>query len=485
MKKFHYAAGLLTLAMLGACSSEAPDTTPTGEELTGDVSYVALHITSPGITRADEAVEASDAESKINSVSLYILSKTGDSYNVIRRLSSSAISDAGDIAYFPVTSYVFEDLKNYTATGNKKVILKVYANRSTDLSTVFTDDEAKEVYSGNTWSSGNFLMTNTTETAAFLSAPGEGKDGKTQENAWVINGGATNEQLTVTLERLCSRFDLENYTGITNGVYTATGDGCSDLQITLEGIAIHTHENSAYWFQQADKNTPNSLFNNGICSVTGGGKVSFTNDAHSYDLTLPSEADGVSTVYAHPHTIASSITSMTGYTIGYAHGAYAAIKCSFTHKDIPAKADKVYSHNGYFLGTFTQFTDNTLKDLYARYPQSEQDWITATQKSSSLTEDSFKQVTIEYTKEGNKFYTYYNVLLTNVDGIDTKAKRTRENTMILRNTCYKLSVASIKNLGYNGADTPHDEVEDQMLYIDMNIKVKDWVKNTANTELEL
>ena len=95
-----------------------------------------------------------------------------------------------------------------------------------------------------------------------------------------------------------------------------------------------------------------------------------------------------------------------------------------------------------------------------------------------------KQAATVYEKEGDKFYCYYNMILTNVSKVK-KEDRNRTNTAIIRNTCYKISVNSIAKLGYDETDVPHDEVEDQMLYIDMQVSVLPWVKNTANTGVEL
>ncbi len=499
MKKFQFAAGFAALAMLASCSSDAPEGPNVGPE-EGDGSFIAMKITTASSTRDGEdadAVVSKDNDEDINDITLYIVDKDGDTYTTLRRLYTENIENG--YAYFNVTSYMFQTLQEYVSHKDEdqnelgtKVMLKVYAN--TSRMNAFANEgqyvTGRQTDAGTTtWESGDFCMSNNTETTAFLAPAAAGKDGTTKANAWVINGGGTGNQAQVVLDRLATRFDLDygmNGTDKrTNGIYTA--EAVEGLTITMEGVAINTHETRAYWFLQSGDATPardhvcspKLQFNNGNADDTPSTYV------HNYDLVLPSSTSAKSTTYAHPHTLASTFFSGGKYDIGFKNASYAAIKCSFSHTSMPANATKVYAYNGYYLGTFEQFKNGDLLDLYESYPEETiQAWISETRTSTTLSEESLAKACKEYVKEGNKFYTYYSVILRN-DGHDSKATRTLENVKMYRNTCYTISVDKINKLGYAGGDVPADEVEDSMLWIDLNIKVAPWSSNKSNTGLEL
>lgn len=491
MKKFQFAAGFAALAMLASCSSDAPDFNGSTEEGDGH-SFIAMRITTPA-TRADEAVASKDDDSEINDITLYIVDKQGNNYTTLRRLYTENIENG--YAYFNVTSYVFDDLAKFVShqdDGNtelgKKVMLKVYANTSRMSAfanegmyvTGRTTDDGED-----TWKAGDFCMSNNTETTAFLSPAGVGKDGTTKENAWVINGGGANNQAVVTLDRLATRFDLKFGDGKTDGVYTA--EDIDNMTITMQGVAINTHETNAYWFLQNGDATPNRAhtcnpklqFNNGNSDLTP------SDYTHVYDLVLPTSSTAKSTTYAHPHTLASSFYTDGKYDIGFKNASYAAIRCTFSHPTM-GNATKVFTHNGYYLGSFAQFKAGELQDLYDNYPETEQAWIAETMASTTLTEETLAQAATMFTRSSSTapFYCYYSVILRN-DGNDSKDTRTLENVKIMRNTCYSISVDKIKKIGFTGTDVPHDEVEDSMLWIDLNIQVAPWISNTANEDIIL
>ncbi|MBD5348192.1 MAG: fimbria major subunit [Bacteroides sp.] len=484
MKKIYSFALATSLLALGSCASDAPEQPGTSNS-EGD-AYVAVRISQNGLTRADEqapseTVASSESEENIKSVTLFILDKDG---RQLRRFTTNDIAEInGDsYAYFAITSFMFDDLKATVqgGSGAAQVQLKVYANAQANGATIASYNN-REYYTGNTWTANQFLMTGENN-LAYLSAPGEGKDGSSKANAWLINAGGTGESVNVNLTRLATRFDMENVAGINDGEYTATEKGLSNLKITIEGVAIHTHEASTFWWAQTPTEGVRYTVNPDVTGTGGGcnyndGKKQFK--TFNYNLVLPGvTGEGLSsTVYAHPHTVTADIP-----VFGYQYLSFAAVKCSFTYDKIPADATEVYAHNGYLLGTFEQFKNKELD--YSEYPDTEKAWIAATQNSTSLSVETLKQAATVYEKEGDKFYCYYNMILTNVSKVK-KEDRNRTNTAIIRNTCYKISVNSIAKLGYDETDVPHDEVEDQMLYIDMQVSVLPWVKNTANTGVEL
>lgn len=484
MKKLYSFALATSLLALGSCASDAPEQ-PKGGNAEGGDSYVAVRISQNSLTRdgeeaPTETVSSKPSEENIKSVTLFILD---GSNNQVRRFTTGDIENG--YAYFQITSFAFDDLTKIASgtTDQKKVQLKVYANASTNGLDIDTWS-ATGIAEADTWTENQFLMTGSAD-LAYLSAPGTGIDGSDKSKAWIINAGGTDEPAIVNLTRLATRFDLLDGDGITDGEYTATEDGMQTLKVTIEGLAIHTHEKATYWWPQGITNGTRNTVNVNLDGARGGckstdGKTQFKD--FTYNLTLPGvTGDGkASTRYAHPHTVKADAH------MGYQYLSFAAVKCSFEDSRIPTDATAVYAHNGYLLGTYAQFTgaEGATKIDYSKYPGEEQAWIAATQASSSLSEETLAEAAVKYVKNGDKFYCYYNMILTNTPNV-AKDQRSRDNTAILRNTCYQISVKSIAKLGYNEDDVPHDEVEDKMLFIDMQINVLPWVKNTANTNVPL
>ncbi|MDE7180367.1 MAG: hypothetical protein K2N88_04145, partial [Muribaculaceae bacterium] len=253
MKKLYSFALATSLLALGSCASDAPEQ-PKGGNAEGGDSYVAVRISQNSLTRDGEeapsaTVPSESSEENIQSVTLFILD---GSNNQVRRFTTGDI--ANGYAYFQITSYAFNDLKTILkdSVNQAQVQLKVYANASTNGLDI-DEWSANGIAVGDTWTENAFLMTGSAN-LAYLSAPGEGKDGSDRSKAWLINAGSAGEPAVVNLTRLATRFDLKAKEGITDGEYTATEDGMQTLKVTIEGLAIHTHEKATYWWPQGITN---------------------------------------------------------------------------------------------------------------------------------------------------------------------------------------------------------------------------------------
>lgn len=461
MKKFQFATGLLALGLLASCSSEEPAVTTPDANADGGM-YISINLSTPA-TRADQdGEEGTTQESKITSVKLYMSDETGTIF------TGTATDDNVDSeklkAYFKISEATY----NYLAALENEVSLTVVANATPDLT---LDNLKTGTTTAQTWTDDSFIMTNNQACKGKLTEAPVDVNGEPtnvdRDNAWKISNS------TVVLDRLASRFDFNNYTGITNGVYTSTKN--ADLKITIEGVAVSTHETETYWFMQSYNSfykTP--LFDGGSAANN---KYGVPGD---YNWKNLGEKD-----YARPHTIGEETTAT------YANAAFVAIKASFMNEKLESMKDgqDVYSYNGYLLGSISEMLElaktfdpgedevlKTVKDFLDGVKELNDQQNSGVQESDIMALGCKK-----WEKAGEKYYTYYNALVKHEADADTDLKK----YAVVRNTIYDIAVKEFAGLGLQAGDEPKEDEVNHMksLWFNIEMQVRNWTVNNANTNL--
>ncbi|MDE6295128.1 MAG: hypothetical protein K2M03_03605, partial [Muribaculaceae bacterium] len=244
MKQFRLAAGLLALAMLGACSSEEP--IPGGEGNNDGVQgmYLSLNIAGAPTTRATK--EDTAEESAINTVQIIVTDATGKEYVNQRIESKDQITDEngtkikqinGQTVLFAVNNSVFNEMKERADDENWNIW--VYANgASTSHNGIRYGSTGNKTWGvANSESDGKnalgFAMSNAEECKGALKAIGTA-DGLTPNTAWQIKAD-------VKLSRLATRFD---YANTNKASYTLTSNNAVKLEIV--GIGVNTFANKTF-----------------------------------------------------------------------------------------------------------------------------------------------------------------------------------------------------------------------------------------------
>lgn len=508
MKKFQFAAGLLAMGMLASCQSDAPDAPnvgPNGGLEEGPTTMVAMRINTGASTRAFGGdANATAAECKINGIVVYVMDGDQTAMTLVAdNIVDEATDDNAQVAFFNIGSVRKAILEGLTG---KEVELKVFANVIENGHTPFGEFDSKNWTELVSWSTTNgFLMTNSDEAKGELQ-PSTNTVNKeingTQTNVWLLNSkeDGTNT-VNVTLTRLATRFDVEevdqasapNYKG--NNVYTSTNQ--SSLEITLEEVAINTHEKGTYWFQQdadAAGMTPGAARNfytfNGtvtVPNVTPAKTFNYQSDDCRKLLsnqTWKTKNNGsfYGTYYARPHYVSELPEGENNYQ----RASYVAYKASFTDATlITAGKEYCYAYNGILLGTLDKMQGKSWND----YVTTEDEGLKAVLNlANGITSDADFQEKVadvkavrSYKAEGGKFYTYYNRVLQHTPG-----EISANNTDLRRNHIYAISVKSLNGLGHDGKKIPNDpDDDDTMIWMELDVQVKDWTPNSANKDLDL
>ncbi|MDE6444111.1 MAG: fimbria major subunit [Muribaculaceae bacterium] len=492
MEKFKFLSGIMGLALLASCSSDAPsviDNAPSNEK------YLAINFVQTGGTRADNNALA--GESTIKDLQLIILDSKG--IELVREISTSI---DGNKAEFGIKTVVYNMLKEKTAAG-EALSIYVYAN---GIENGIRLDNPQQLLSGVaniiTWDkSKGFLMSNAEEVKNTLQPAPTGEDAGQPGNAWVIAGD-------VKLARLATRFDYKN--NVENDEYVAGSD--KNLTIKVVGMAPVTHATATYRLPQF--------------SATGGttGMAPFKTTDRPYAVTENSTGI-LSTFQGHDFSMVPGTnekvygrpnTIRKGQTAAFNNSPYVAVKAEFSSATLTksmALGENVYSVNGVFIGgvedlkamggTFNVETkeeyadgsDEMVKiqnaiDMVNGYlavadftkPKAQ---IEARLKQVIGSAREFKATNVGTAEEPSyKYYTYYSQLIEHDPNQTDQAFRYN----ILRNHVYNLGVNSIAFLGYNRDNKPGDaDVVDEAndFYISLSVSVADWILNVTNEKLDL
>ncbi len=535
MKKFKFAAGLLGLAMLGACSSDAPELVDNGGN-SGETAqmYLSLNFKGQDTTRA--TTDAGESyEKEIKTLQVLIYDASGNLYVNEYIDSSDADSDnsiSGTTCIFGVDSYKFNTMLN-NRTKNWKIIL--YAN-SAEITTAATINTAAgfEGSSGTavTWGVANFsgdpantkgfIMSNASESQTTLEDPATGHDGTTTLKAWKIRGN-------VEISRLCARFDWdETNSMMATNAYKPEVD--NNLTMTILGMDVNTFASKTYRIAHYSKDGSNS-HTDGMTNYikdAAAGKIYRVTETitgvsdddsdrfptyagHHYSLTADKS------LYDRPNTITTAeATALTNASANPSKDwfykiPYAAVKVKFEHKNFTASAakqERTFAINGVFVGGMRdikamkgktldevkalfdcKLTDtDDAKELTAfnDFVETLHNWVTsytfkdyddAENGSSNRTADmnafknAFNNKVVEYTY--NTDDQCYRCFYAALIYNNKDNESLLDRYGISRNTIYKLGVNSFKFMGLNSGYHPGDDTpESNVTTLNMELSVK-------------
>lgn len=514
MKKFKFIAGFAALAMLGACSSDAPEApvTPNDGVDNGDVKYITMKI-ADSATRATtdgsvKTVEGSTDESAIKDVQLVIEDASG---NVVVSAMNTGTIGTDKTATFKITSFAYNTLKSAN-TDNTTLNLYVYVNGKANggssegqsLSAIKSGS-----YANDTWTvSKGFLMS-----AAQKIIPNNGAEATTDTGKSASPWDFIGTPIEVT--RLAVRFDYVSKA--TNDTYKLESDASVSLKVVAiapETRALSTYRVTQYSSTGKDSGkTPFSDTTNKyyVTSVNSDGTQSMGATVEEKTCLVPGTT---TTVYGKPNCLTTEITTPT-----FELAPYAVVKAEITDCSRLAKAkaagETVYAINGVLLGGLTDLYDlaktangkvtitnpynatdnpteysnlnNALLIINGFLDQERSVANKATFKNDLETQlDAYHLVKFEPVKENNvnHYYTYYSSYIIH----DNEATKAVDKYMVLRNHIYNIGVSAIKFLGH-GYDCPPDHEiqvsEKKDMYIKLTITPAKWTLNHSNESLVL
>lgn len=531
MKKFKFVLGFAALAMLGACSSEEPALNggTTDDPVEKDMKYLTVKIDGAH-TRAngeDATKHTLDSENEtvIEKVQMIVMQGATEFLNV----TATKIDD-NNFAIFPVHQATYTQLKEKQAVtspaGGEKFDVYLYVNginltssaqllsssgddgKTQDLRLTSSEKPAKPFIMSNAdVATGNGM-------GIQLLAPGTATG--TEDDPWQIYN-------TIYVARLASRFDYQEEN---SNKYTAISD--KNLKMEVGGFAVVTYATKTYrlpWFSADGTTKDMQIFSSGLSTaypVTESYQAKEENDEfykkmNESDFSIrPAEyqrATDSDHGYFHPNTITKD-QSLSFKTV-----PYVVIRAAFYSDKFKTSMDAgedVFALNGYLLGGIAEL--RTLKtngtefkiehDYTAGSVEAEAIKAVETAVNSAINRTDFVETNtntmakikaqfmkysgaISYSAikdEGpskGKYYTYYARYIKN-EKLGTATNGQKYG--VLRNTIYRLSVASFTKLGSNGSNYPGNDPEDVNLddqYLKFKIEVKDWEINDKNTNLAL
>ncbi|MBD5194325.1 MAG: fimbria major subunit [Bacteroides sp.] len=387
MKKIQFAAGLMGLAMLGACSSDAPEmTTPDN----GEDGNMYLAITLKGTdTRADGDVEGyrtgTDAENKINKVQLFIIDENENLYFQATADGTNGTSVDGNVAKFKVSSVVYNDMLAKQARGAEMQFI-VYANGTTLTSSDAilhgqTSDPTWGVQFGDNsagYNRGGFIMSNAeaangtfNEVKTTTDAPADGSSA----NPWLIKSD-------VKLARLATRFDYVPKTA-DDGKYVPAAN--KNMEFYVVGMDVETYASDTYRTAMFSANgqlptgaltstnhkhyKPEGTLKYRVTDVVeaGKGNLEFGTYAGVNDFNYDNLTATNKTIYRRPNTVSTAwnwYPEGENFYLNYTVAPFAVIKVEFKNISFAglewgsvsmAAGEDVYAVNGVFLGGFSDF----------------------------------------------------------------------------------------------------------------------------------
>ena len=519
MKKFRFAAGLMSLAMLGACSSDNPEVVVPDNNGDDTGMYLAVKVIGDQSTRDDQTtVETLAAEERIQKLQIFILDENENLY-FTKTCSAGDIS--GGLAKFSVTTATYNDMiAKYNRGANMKII--VYANGTT----LKTSDEILHKSTENrTWgietedgvnkinNVGCFIMSNAEDCTGQFADPGtaDGSDAK----PWLI-------KTNIKLARLSTRFE---YSTDNKDSYTALHE--KGIEMSIAGFDIETYATSTYRVSMfsADGTQPTSIDinNHGHYAPTtafpyrvtdsyGASDEFGTYTDYNYVITKDNKY-----TYKRPNTVSKNYTFQNNKE-DFKKAPFAVIKAKFECKDFAgtgapsvsmAAGKKVFAINGIFLGGLDDYkalkkagkefqvnydnSDNRFSESdIARINLVEQNYNRILEMSLPSSYDNTKTETDDekwlqaafdgadvYTADNGSYYTYYAQLITH----DATSQDPYWKYGVSRNLSYVLMVKSFKWLGNNGTGHPGDGPEASELSemaIQLSVEPVKWTANFAN-----
>ncbi|MDE5843656.1 MAG: fimbria major subunit, partial [Muribaculaceae bacterium] len=533
MKKIQFAAGFFALAMLGACSSDAPEViTPDVSEGDGDMYFAISVVGANANTRAEGdgaysgTTQGSADEDAISKVQILI---TDELENLYYTKTATSADIANGVVTFGVSNALYEDMLAKAERGADMNIV-VYANGVT-IST------ANQLLHGSTndatwgkigenhdgYNEAGFIMSNAKECKGAFEKNTANAAG-TKADPWLIKAN-------IELARLATRFD---YVEQHEGKYTPAIN--KDMEYIIQGLDVETFATTTYRIPtfSEDGKMPSPITTDNHCHYTPKG----TNTYRVTDVVTAGTTDEVElgkyvdynytmtstkpTKYRRPNTV-STEWEWDDAKANYRVAPFAVVKVEFINKNFAqtgkaslsqAAGEEVYGANGLFIGGWSDFKELRKNKKQFVFTYSEESKFTEQEKTkiralindynellkrtlpSEYNDGRTEADDIEYFKnylngkydcfkpvkdaDGKAhYYCYYASLIEHdATSIDPCWKYG-----VSRNVVYKLSVDSFKALGNNGDGVPGDGPSTpdlKEMYIKMSVKVNAWNLNTAN-----
>ncbi|MDE5773520.1 MAG: fimbria major subunit [Muribaculaceae bacterium] len=535
MKLFRYAASLLTLAMLGACSSEEP--LPVNGGASEGTSGMYLSITVDGTKSTRATQPALDKEKEINKIQIIVTKKSTNKEFINQTITATDVitkEDGTDVKQingstilFAVDNVTFNEMKLNADATDWEILVYVNgpddaANRAALLtgSTGASESETWGIKNAEDrgYNTYGFTMSNAKECLGKLAAIGS-SDGSTPEKAWLIKAD-------VELSRLATRFDyVKNH----DNTYTLLSDNSVTLKVA--GIGVNTFASKTYRIAQfsSDGKVPTGGVANCthyVASTDAPYRVTDSYDGEDENTYMAGSyadaryyliPDTKETIYMRPNTLSYN----KDFVPSFNKVPYAAIKAQIILNNAGtessyAKGESLFAMNGILIGgardlkkldvdgeefavnfDTTGLTTTEKEDI----EKAIEDVVTAVNNyieghnfsdlsvAGNLTKENnnikeFLQAE-EYTRAADgKYYTYYATYILH----DKDSKDNAWLYGVSRNTVYQLGVESFGFLGNNGKGKIGDGPKPsniQDLIMKLSITIKDWELNDINSGWKL
>lgn len=544
MKQFRYAAGLAALAMLGACSTEAPEPVNGGSEDGG--MFITVNFTGAQGTRDGKqtTVDAIEGDTDIDNMQLVIYDELE---NVYLCTSSTKIDDATKTAYFQVEAGSWQDMEA-KASRNAQMKIVLYANggslsgQKQDVLHTTRGDATWGIQTREGINATGFVMSNNAECQASFVAHDAAHDGTAdnKNKAWAILG-----ETKIELARLATRFDYG-----TNNQTSYDLQAQAGITMSIVGYDVETHARDTYCVAtfspngKIEKNADGTFKTHTHYSADTNNPFRVTSSAISSDLKSYNNHNYTflnstnKSTFMRPNTVSTDYTFL-GTKEDYKKLPYTVVKAKFectnfagateTQSAELAKGsismkngETVFAVNGVFMGglsdwkemkakgltfkapavgTLTPAEQADVKDAVDAYNNSLTHELPSTYDSSKDDDDDEAWLVgllvnpdkYEADKKTGEYYTYYSALIVH-DSTATEVKDGKTVPVVSnyygvsRNTAYILAVESFKFLGAIGSKHPGDGPEESdftKLYINLSITVADWAVNNENDGLKL
>lgn len=513
MKSLKYIAGFAALAMLGACSSDAPEIVGNQNEVVDlDARYISMQIENAA-TRAtgdenDEThVTGTSTENAIFDIQIIIEDNTTKDV-IVSAFNTGDITD--NIANFKISSFAYNTLTSAN-TASKILNLYVYVNGK---KYGVSDDGLSVTSMNSTFADDTWDLSENNNKGFLMSAAKQ----FTPNNKGTEDGVGTSTKpwdftTEVKVDRLAVRFDYEGKN--TNDIYTLDSD--NTVQLKIVAIAPETRANSTYrvpQYSSTGKPDGMSPFITGLPVTTA-----ISTDANSMGYTIDNKPclvkSSTMTVYGKPNSLTNEVSSSTSTKDLFKLAPYAIVKAEILTTNTRISDSKtidnepVYALNGVLLGGLT-YLHNKAKDEHGKvditnpYESTDPEYNQFNDalliingfldQCRSISDKSAFQKKLEddlvesyhlvkftpvKVDDENHYYTYYSSLIVH----NNEKSNVYEKYMVLRNHIYNLGVASIKFIGHGYNCAPEHTLptgEKKDTYIQLTVKPAKWTLNTKN-----
>lgn len=255
MRKINFLlAGIATLFMASCSNDEPANNNGGGDGKGGNESYLAIKIVNPVSSRAQAGyIDGTGDETKINSIVFYLFNKDGSAFDLLDPATGNSLgknqvipksgignntenNDADDIEgkYKPVLVLTHR-------VGEIPAYIAAVANAPAGLTEKMSEDDLKEKLEN--YGSG-FIMSN-----AMVSG-GKFTEVKA-ENLSTDATAAEKNPITINIERVVARIDVNLQNGATNGYYAIanTEVDYAPIYARLDGWTLHNTASTSYLFK--------------------------------------------------------------------------------------------------------------------------------------------------------------------------------------------------------------------------------------------